>query len=425
MTSPVLLILGSLTEFTALVRLANEKGIRTVVADGNAGTEAKRLAALSFDVDVRDTEAIADICRKEGVTAITTGFSDLLFECAVRIAERAGLPYHIRENTLPFYRDKHLMKAILDELGIQNAKSAVIHPSFRDEELTGLTWPLIVKPLDLYGSRGLRIVETPAEIREHFEKMRLTDPGMETLLVEEYNSDPEFNIQAFMKEGQVHVLGICDREKTPSEPGCIPLSTRNVYPAASAGLVIDAARDVLSAFAARTGQTDGPISMQFFYSPERGLSVGEIAGRFLGYEHELIEYACGLSIEELLIAEALGDDREVSRLLETCRPLGKRSAAVLYFHARDGILACQDVAEAIARREDVVLYELFYRPGDRIGDPQSMPYFARYNIVTDTREETDQKSRDIAARMSATDADGRELVRPVIIPYMIDKPANR
>ena len=188
---------------------------------------------------------------------------------------------------------------------------------------------------------------------------------------------------------------------------------------------IDAARDVLSAFAARTGQTDGPISMQFFYSPERGLSVGEIAGRFLGYEHELIEYACGLSIEELLIAEALGDDREVSRLLETCRPLGKRSAAVLYFHARDGILACQDAAEAIARREDVVLYELFYRPGDRIGDPQSMPYFARYNIVTDTREEADQKSRDIAARMSATDADGRELVRPVIIPYMIDKPANR
>ena len=74
MTSPVLLILGSLTEFTALVRLANEKGIRTVVADGNAGTEAKRLAALSFDVDVRDTEAIADICRKEGVPAITTGF---------------------------------------------------------------------------------------------------------------------------------------------------------------------------------------------------------------------------------------------------------------------------------------------------------------------------------------------------------------
>ena len=73
----------------------------------------------------------------------------------------------------------------------------------------------------------------------------------------------------------------------------------------------------------------------------------------------------------------------------------------------------------------MVLYELFYRPGDRIGDPQSMPYFARYNIVTDTREEADQKSRDIAARMSATDADGRELVRPVIIPYMIDKPANR
>lgn len=415
MASPVLLILGSLTEFTSLVRLANAKGIRTVVADGNTGTEAKRCAALSCDVDVRDTETIAGICRKEGVTAITTGFSDLLFECAVRIAERAGLPYHIRENVLPFYRDKHLMKAILNELGIQNAKSTVIHPSFRDEELSNLTWPLIIKPLDLYGSRGLRIVKSPAEIREHFERIRLSDPGMETLLAEEYNSDPEFNIQAYIVDGRVHVLGICDREKTPSEPGFIPLSTRNIYPASSVGSVIDAARDVLSAFAARTGQTVGPISMQFFYSPERGLSVGEIAGRFLGYEHELIEYACGLSIEELLIAGAIGDDREVNRLLGACRPLGNRTAAVLYFHARDGILACQDAAEAIARREDVVLSELFYKPGDRIGNPQSMPYFARYNIVTDTREEADLKSREIVARMSATDADGRELLRPVII----------
>ncbi len=411
MDTPVLLILGSLTEFTPLVRLCRRRGVRSVVVDQNRHTRAKALADAAYDLDVRDTLSIAGICRKEKVTAITTAYSDLLLECAVRIAEAAGLPFHLTPAQLPYYRDKAVMKGLLDELRIPNAKSAVLREGFREEELAGLRFPLVVKPLDLYGSRGLRVVHCPSEIREHFHSLSesgLPDTG--TLLAEEYNPDHEFNIQTWVHRGFVHVLGICDREKTPVAAGSIPVSTRNIYPSVFTEQVMEEARQVLAAFISRTKQAEGPLSMQFFWSPERGLSVGEIAARFLGYEHELLAFACGVRVEELLLSGALKEEQRVEELLAGSRPLGICSAAVLYFHARDGILADQSAVEEVLHRPDVVFGELFYKEGDRIGNPQAMPYFARLDITGSSRAEADRVSRELLAGMSAKDADGRELL---------------
>ena len=48
-----LMILGSLNEFTQLVKLAKERGICTVVCDGYPDSTAKQIADFSYDIDVR------------------------------------------------------------------------------------------------------------------------------------------------------------------------------------------------------------------------------------------------------------------------------------------------------------------------------------------------------------------------------------
>ena len=424
MEKTTVLILGSLPEFTPLVQLAASRGVRTVVVDGNRGTKAKALADVALDIDVRDIDRIAEVIGREGVSAITTAYSDLLFECAVRIAAKAGIPYHLDVSRLPFYRDKAVMKETMNRLGLPNAKGAEL-PAVPDAAsgdfaagqaasdraaLSSLHFPIVIKPLDLYGSRGLRVaaaieeaVKSAGEIREAFSKNM-------TLLAEEYDSGREFNIQCFVRRGEVCVLGICDREKTECEAGQIPLSTRNVYPSALTPTVLPEAKRILQRYIDETKQMSGPLSMQFFYSPSTGVSVGEIAARFLGYEHELLKAACGISIEELLLAAALGDEAELDRILDAVNPYGNACAAVLYFHARDGILADESKAEQIAEHPAVTLSELFYRPGDRIGSPQRMPYFARYNIAAKDRAEVDRISAEMIRTMSAVDGQGRELV---------------
>lgn len=405
-----LLILGGLDEFVPLTAAAKEHGIRAVVVDGNIGAPAKSIADAAYDADIRDTGKIAEIARREGADALTTAYSDLLLECAVRIADAAGLPFHLKPAQLPFYRDKYVINRTCEKLGIPTPKSFRLTDDFRDEDLSALRFPAVIKPLDMYGSRGLRIVHSVQEIRDNMDAC-LTASGRREFLAEEYNPDHEFNIQCWIRRGKIHVLGICDREKTPFIPGNVPFSTRNIYPSCLIGRVYAPALSVLETYTRFTGQTEGPLAMQFFWSPGRGIEVGEIAARFLGYEHELIRFASGLSIEELLIAGALIDSR-VDALLSGCRPFGEKVSAVLYFHGRDGVIADMEAARQAARRPDVCLSQFFYKEGDRIGEPETQPYVARLDITAAVRAEADRASEEILKSVSILDAAGRELLYP-------------
>ena len=403
-----LLILGGLDEFVPLVEMAKKRDIYTVVIDGNPGAPAKVISDASYDMDVRNADEIAIICKKEGIEAITTAYSDLLFECAANIAEKAGIPYHIKPDKLPYYRDKSVTNQALLKLGIPSPKSARLEKDFDAEALSEMTFPMVIKPLDKYGSRGIIIVNSIEEIRRNFdESCRTSD--VKAVLAEEYNDGHEFNIQCWVRHGVVNVLGICDREKTFFYPDRIPFSTRNIYPSRLIEKVMAPAKEALTKYIGLTGQTEGPLCMQFYYDENRGFEVGEIAARFLGYEHELLYFAHNISIEALLIAGALFDD-EVDSLLAKCDPYGKRTAAVLYFHARDGIIADQAPAEDLCRRDDIALSQLFYKCGEPIGDPMTKPYFARYDIVSAERGEADLLSRQIIDQVSAKDAEGNELV---------------
>ena len=62
-----LMILGSMDEFVELTKLAESRGIYTIVCDGYANGPAKAVADEAVNIDVRDTRAIATYCQEQGV----------------------------------------------------------------------------------------------------------------------------------------------------------------------------------------------------------------------------------------------------------------------------------------------------------------------------------------------------------------------
>ena len=91
-----LLILGTLGEFVQLVKKSKERGHYTIVCDGYPDGPARQYADASYVIPVTDIDAVAELCQKEKVDGIITSFSDLLMECMVKIAEKAGLPCYLK-----------------------------------------------------------------------------------------------------------------------------------------------------------------------------------------------------------------------------------------------------------------------------------------------------------------------------------------
>ena len=193
-----LLILGTLGEFVQLVKKSKERGYYTIVCDGYPDGPARQYADASYVIPVTDIDAVADLCQKEKVDGIVTSFSDLLMECMVKIAEKAGLPCYLKPEQLCWYRDKSACRELLSKLGLPTPGFVKVPAAEQNEyklaEITaGLKYPLISKPLDKYGSRGIFIIKDQEQLAGSVRKTaEFTD--LDEILIEEYNDGFEFNL---------------------------------------------------------------------------------------------------------------------------------------------------------------------------------------------------------------------------------------
>ena len=393
------------------------------MCDGYADGIARTYADKAYTIPVTDVDAIALMCREEGVDGIITSFSDLLLECMVKIADKAGLPCYLKPEQLSWYRDKSACRDVLDKLGLPapgfRKISVELLKQGSEEEIqqsiANLQYPLISKPLDKYGSRGIFIIKDQEQLAGSVRKTaEFTD--LDEILIEEYNDGFEFNMMTWVSDGAVRVISIADREKTQFAEGELPESTRNVYPSCLIDKVEEPAVSLLQSYIEYTGQKEGPLSMQFFWKAGEGIQVCEIAARFFGYEHELTDMVYRFNMEELLL-NYVYDNEYVTKMLEAQdirKPL--MHGAVLYFHGRLKQIQEQQAAYELAEDKAVVKPWIFYEAGEEVVAYGPNPYLALYYIEAGSREELDEISRDFFEKMSMTDPDGEEIVFQNKIP---------
>ena len=327
------LILGSMDEFVELVKVAKKRGYYTIVCDGYENGPAKKEADGFYNIDVRNVDEIVGVCEKERITGIMGSYSDVLFEQITHIANKAGLKWYVKPEKLKYYREKDKMKMVLSKLGIKTPKAKVIKKDFSKKDLEGVKFPIVAKPINGYGSKGIKIINSDKEIQHLFEQVVEYSTIKDKIIIEEYMNAREYNLMGFVADGEVFIIGIGDREKNPIQGNSVPLLNRIVYPSKNMDEVYEKAKDVLKKFIDYTGQKWGPLCMQFFFDTE--LYVCEIAGRFLAYEHEMISYVSGLNYEELLL-DYLFDEEKVKKTLIKHSPYFGRNVAGLYMLVENG-----------------------------------------------------------------------------------------
>lgn len=403
-----MLVLGSMDEFCSLVRRARERGCQVIVADGYPDGPARAYADESYVVDIRDRDAVIHLCREHHIDLILASFSDILFEAGCLAAHELGLPTTCTLQALDYLRDKNLMKRMFSELSIPHSASKTISAPCIEATFEDLSFPCVVKPLNGYGSYDICVARTADDVRDFTQHMAAE--GYERALVEEYDTGHEFNMMCWVLDGQVHVLSIADREKTWRSLREVPHVSRIVYPSRFSNEVIAEARLYAQNIANYLNLCNSPLCIQFFWSPDQGVRICEVAGRIFGYEHELLEYASGLAIEDLLLDLALDDD--IGKRLAQHDPLTFSSCCCgLYFHTRGGdpcdLASAYKAFEAVGASEWLV----YYGESDRMSEGKGgKPYVARTYLQAPSRELLDKTTHTVFETFSVKDTEGRELI---------------
>lgn len=286
----------------ALMKYLKEKKIEVVLADMNENVVGKKHCDTFYPVSVLDVKGIKEVAIKEKVDFIITVCADQVLQVVAQVSEELGLPWYIDYETAENVSNKSYMKKIFLQNNIPTSKY-VICDTPSEENFENLKYPLIVKPVDSYSSRGVKKVETYSQLVDAFSQAKNIS-RTNRVIVEEFVIGDEVTVDVYVENGVAKVLcasniyKIADSEKFVIHRTLYPARiTQNVYKK-----IETAAQDIANAF----GLYNSPMLIQLITDGE-DISVVEFCARTGGGDKfRLIEKVSGFDVVKAVAQLSLG-----------------------------------------------------------------------------------------------------------------------
>jgi biotin carboxylase len=315
--------------------------------------------AIRFYDEEGSAAAILEAARGrpiDGVLAV----GDRPTVIGARVIAGLGLPGHSTAAATTS-RNKLLTRERFRGAGLPAPWFLSVPVSIEPSELEGrVTFPCVVKPLTLSGSRGVIRVNDQAALVAALYRLRalLQSPDVrgdrtganETALIEEFIPGQEFAVEGLMEHGALHVLAIFDKP----DPLDGPFFEETIYvtPSRASHAVQEEIIHIVGRAAEAIGLHHGPIHAECRVN-DRGVFVLEVAARPIGglcSRALRFEGVGSCSLEELLLRHALGEPiaewtREATASGVMMIPIPRRGV----FRSVSGA----DAARALANIEDV------------------------------------------------------------------------
>ena len=167
------------------------------------------IADHHYDMAFKDKEKILDVCKKEGVQGVTSFLLESALPCVYYVAEGLGSPCNSKE-CQAITSNKYTMRDQMRKCGVSIPAYQAIKS--RDESID-IPFPIIVKPADNGGSRGVTLVRRQEELDDALN--RAFDLSQhQTVMVEQFIEGREFSIESISYKGKHFILQITDKETT-------------------------------------------------------------------------------------------------------------------------------------------------------------------------------------------------------------------
>ena len=324
-----ILLLGANILQIPLINKANELGFETLVVSPNMSEPGHKLSKYSEICDVIDEEGVLAIAKKYDICGIITDQTDLPVRTMAYVSTEMGLPGNDYD-TACLFTNKYLMREKCKEIGVKTVAYKLCHTI--EEAISffsDLNRPVIIKPIDNQGSKGVSKVTNVDEIKIKFEDA-IQYSRSHSVLLEEFIVGREFVVEGICVNYEYKTLCCGDTEYF-NVPDVFSASKREFPSVADQGLINKVIRTnemIGRAFGLKQGITHA----EYIISGEDVVLL-EIAGRGGGVfiSSDLIHIQTGLETEEFLLGIATG---KIDRIPDLC--FQNKSSCYISFFLPEG-----------------------------------------------------------------------------------------
>lgn len=297
-----LMIIGSTSYFLDLVNKAIAKKLNVIICDELKNSICKSKVEISYEVGVKNTEELIKIAKENKIDGVITSYTDSLMEAMVDICEKLELPCVINKKQLINIENKKRMKNILKENKVKIVNYKIVS-EMELESLNSFKFPIIIKPLDSCGSKGITIINNYdyKKIIKAFNYAKLFSSKNE-IIVEEFYKSEEVQVMSWINDGKVNILYSGDRKLNAKTltPSLL------IYPSKYEKEYLSDIKIELEKIVDAFRIENGPLYSQILIGDD-GIKVCEFMTRFpAGNDYILLNEILGIDIESMYIDFCLG-----------------------------------------------------------------------------------------------------------------------
>ena len=298
-----LAIIGASYLQEPLIEKAKSMGIETHVFAWKADDIGERTADHFYPISIVEKENILKKCKEIGIDGICSISSDLAVVAVNYVAEQMHLSGNPDDTTLRC-TNKHDMREAFENNGDPSPKSILVEKA-ADLDGVELRYPIIVKPIDRSGSRGISKLDNDEHLEEAIQAAK--EQGfIKKALVEEYATGQEYSIECVSYNGQHHFLQMTHKYTTGA-PRCI--ETGHLEPAPVDDGTRERVRNVVFHALDSLGIKNSASHSELKIAKDGTIRIIEIGARmggdFIG--SDLVHISTGIDFVRAVIQIALGE----------------------------------------------------------------------------------------------------------------------
>ena len=358
MTKKILILGGSHSEIP-LIKACQNLGYFVITTGNNIDGLGHKTADKYIPCDYSDKKKILEIAKNEQIDAIISGCNDFALLTASFAGEKLGLLGHDALETSLILHIKDKYRTLAKKLGIKTPEFMKFNKNDNtDNILKVLSFPVLVKPVDLSGGKGIKKCENKQDLEKAI-NLALEKTKENYILIEEFISGTNHGFSAFIKNKKV-VFYFVDNEQY----------YLNKYLVSGASTTTDIPQNVINKLiqdcekiADNLNLVDGLLHTQIIIDENNEPVIIEITRRTPGDLYiKLVEFATGINYSELIVRAELNLPLPKINFVKPKYNLVRHCV----MGNKEGVLKEVKIADKI---KDKIKHSLFwYKKGDIITD---------------------------------------------------------
>lgn len=376
--------------------------VEILLVDMSDKVRAIPYADRFLKISTMDKAAVLKAALEEKIDYILTACGDQPLSTMAYVATEMGLPTYLTEQDVRDLTNKRYMKEKMVQSGIPTAKHIYIDKNW-DGKLPEFEYPLVVKPVDSNGSKGVKKVFAPTDLdRSLKEAFQYSLSG--DVIIEEFKQGEELSVDVYVEGTTAKLLSITASKKIQENKDSFTI-IQSYYPAPT-----DYEEECVLAICQKIADSwhlhDTPLLVQMIQKGD-SYNVLEFSARMGGgSKYRLIQVLSGVDIMKVYVEMVMGEKPHVE-------PKKQYNNAIMsYIYCYPGVYESVEGLDEL-KAKGVILDYFIYRGPDSVIEKSntSSDRAAGFLVVGDSKEEVEKKLAEANAALRVLNDKGKDFMR--------------